>query len=110
MAARTRAQSQIELSEILNRALDEVEDFRAAIEYDQEFMEESSIIVKPVAAGLSRLLAAVNDDQYRPGQGDWLDFLEDLRDIDHRAVPFWPLLRLIIETHEQGYQSGDSDS
>ena len=107
MAPRTRAGSLDELTEIINQALDEVEDLRAAIEYDEEFKGESSIIVEPTSAGLTRLLSAVNNDNYRPGEGDWLQFLEPLRDIDHRAVPFWPLLRIIIETHENGYQTED---
>ena len=105
MAPRTRARNLGELTEIVNQALDEVEDLRAAIEYDEEFKGESSIIVEPASAGLTRLLSAINNDVYRPGEGDWLQFLENLRDIDHRAVPFWPLLRLIIETHESGYQT-----
>ena len=105
MAPETRARSLDELTEIVNQALDEVEDLRAAIEYDEEFMGESSIIVEPAAAGLTSLLSAINNDSYQPGEGDWLQFVEALRDIDHRAVPFWPLLKLIIETHENGYQT-----
>jgi hypothetical protein len=105
MATRTRARNPNELTEIINQALDEVEDLRAAIEYDEEFKGESSIIVDPAAAGLTRLLSAINNDNYQPGVGDWLHFLDALREIDHPALPFWPQLRLIIETHENGYQT-----
>jgi hypothetical protein len=105
MAPRTRARSLDELTEIVNQALDEVEDLRAAIEYDEEFMGESCIIVEPASAGLTRLLSAINNDEYQPGEGDWLGFLEALRNIDQRAVPFWPLLKLIVDTHENGYQT-----
>jgi hypothetical protein len=107
MAPRIRARSPDELAEIINQALDEVEDLRAAIEYDEEFMGESSIIVDPASTGLTRLLSAINNENYQPGEGDWLQFLEALRDIDHRSVPFWPLLKLILETHENGYQTED---
>ena len=107
MAPRTRARSPDELAEIINQALDEVEDLRAAIEYDEEFMGESSIIVDPASTGLTRLLSAINNENYQPGEGNWLQFLEALRDIDHRSVPFWPLLKLILETHENGYQTED---
>ena len=69
MAARTRARNPNELTEIINRAVDEVEDLRAAIEYDEEFKGESSIIVEPVAAGLTRLLSAINNANYQPGEG-----------------------------------------
>jgi hypothetical protein len=51
------------------------------------------------------LLSAINNDNYQPGEGDWLHFLDALREIDHPALPFWPQLRLIIETHENGYQT-----
>ena len=105
MAPRTRARNLDELTEIINQALDEVEDLRTAIEFDEEFKGESSIIVEPASAGLTRLLSAINEDNYHPGEGDWMQFLETLRDIDHRAVPFWPLMRIIIETHENGFQT-----
>jgi hypothetical protein len=107
MTLKTRARNCDELIEIINQALDEVEDMRAAIEYDEEYRGESSIIVEPTANGLSSLLSAINNDEYQLGEGDWLRFLDGLRDIDHRAIPFWPLLRLIIETHEKGYQPED---
>ena len=107
MTPGSRACNRDELIEIINQALDEVEDLRTAIEYDEEYRGESSIIVEPTSNGLKRLLTAINNDEYQVGEGDWLDFLDHLRDIDHRAVPFWPLLRLIIETHEKGYQPED---
>jgi len=107
MTPRSRACNRDELIEIINQALDEVEDLRTAIEYDEEYRGESSIIVEPTSNGLRRLLTAVNNDEYQVGEGDWLGFLDSLREIDHRAVPFWPLLRLIIETHEKGYQPED---
>ena len=58
------------MTEIVNQALGEVEDLRAAIEYDEEFMGESSIIVEPASAGLTRLLSAISNDEYQPGEGD----------------------------------------
>jgi len=107
MTFRTRARNCDDLIEIINQALDEVEDLRAAIEFDEEYSGESNIVVEPTAKGLSRLLTAINNVDYRPGEGDWLRFLDGLREIDHRAIPFWPLLRLMIETHEKGYQPDD---
>ena len=49
MALRTRAGNPNELTEIINQALDEVEDLHAAIEYDEEFKGESSLFVEPAA-------------------------------------------------------------
>ena len=110
MAPGARASGPEDLIEIINQALDEVEDLRAAIEYDEEYLGESSIVVEPVSQGLSRLLSAVHDEIYNPGEGDWLQFLEGIRGGDHRAMPFWPVLKLIIDTHEQGYQSSPDGS
>ncbi len=107
MAPKTRVQNAQELTEVVNQALDAVEDFRAEIEYDDAYMSDSSLLVEPVSHELSELLAALDGGDYAPGQGDWLSFLETIRDMDHRAVPFWPKLRLILETHEKGYMPTD---
>jgi len=74
MTPRTRARKPNELTEIINQALDEVEDLRAAIEYDEEFKGESRIITEPAAAGLTRLLSAINNDNYQPGEGAGCNF------------------------------------
>lgn len=107
MVARIRARDEDEFIDLINQALDEVEDLRAAIEYDEEFMGNAAIIVEPMLTGLSRLLSAVKSGEYLIGEGNWLDFLNALRDTDHHLVPFWPLLKLILETHQQGYQKRD---
>ncbi len=49
------------------------------------------------------MLIAIRSGEYQPGQDGWFEFLEGVRDMDHRALPFWPLLRRIIDTHENGY-------
>ena len=107
MAVRTRARSQSEFIEIINQSLDEIFDLRAAIEYDEDFMSESSIIVEPMERGLQRLLSAIKSGDYRLGEGDYLDFLNVLKNIDQRAVPFLDLLKLILDTHTKGYQEQD---
>jgi hypothetical protein len=107
MVARTRARDKQEFIDLINQTLDEIEDLRAAIEYDEEFMGNAAMIVEPISIGLGKLLAAVKSNEYLMGQGDWLDFLNALQNTDHLAVPFWPLLKLILETHQQGYQERD---
>ena len=105
-----RARSRDELIELINQALDAVEDLRAAIEYDEEYVDDNSIIVEPLSNGLSDVLIAIRNGEYQPGEGDWFEFLDNVRDMDHRALPFWPLLRRIIDTHEQGYRAASPDS
>jgi hypothetical protein len=108
MPVRTKARNQDELIALINEALLEVKDLRAAIEHGGEFMDEASIIVTPLSQGLNRLLTAINDGQYQIGQGDWLDFILVLKDIDHRAVPCWPVLKLIADTHQDGFQQASA--
>ena len=107
MVPKIRAENAQDLADIVNQTLDEVEDLRAAIEYDEAYLGESSILVDPVSHGLTELLGAINDGDYAPGEGDWLAFLDHIREMDHRAVPFWPKLRLILETHDKGYLPPD---
>ena len=107
MTASRRARSRDEMIELINQALDAVEDLRAAIEYDEAYIDDNSIIVEPLSNGLSDVLMAIRNDEYEPGQGGWFEFLDAIRDMDHRALPFWPLLRRIIDTHENGYLADD---
>ncbi len=104
MPVRNRARSKEELINLVEQAIDEIFDLRAAIEYDEEFMGGAALIVDPVNHGLTRLLAAIKSGQYQAGQGDYLDFLHILKNTDQRAIPVWPLLKLILDTHTEGYQ------
>lgn len=107
MPSSRRARSRDELIDLINQALDAVEDLRAAIEYDEEYVDDNSLIVEPLSNGLADVLIAIRNGEYQPGHGDWFDFLEGVRDMDHRALPFWPLLRRIIDTHENGYHADE---
>lgn len=104
MAVRNRARSKDELIYLIKQVLDETFDLKAAIEYDEEFMGAAANIVDPLNDGMTRLLNAVREGEYKPGQGDYLDFLQVLKNTDQRAVPFWPVLKLIVDTHNAGYQ------
>ncbi len=110
MAPRNRARSQEELVYLVNQALDEVFDLRAAIEYDEEFMGGAEFIVDPLEVGLNRLLTAIKAGEYQPGVGNLMDFLNVLKNTDQRAVPFWPVLKLILDTHTEGYQDEENAS
>ena len=104
MVARIRARDKNEFIDLINQALDDVEDLRAAIEYDEEFMGNAAMIVEPISIELGRLQVAVKSGEYLIGQDGWLDFVSALQNSDHHAIPFWPLLKLILETHQRGYQ------
>lgn len=108
MAVRTRARTEEEFIYLINQALDEIFDLRAAIEYDEEFMSDATFVVDPLEKGLQRLLNIVKSGEYEPGKGDYMDFLHVLKNTDQRAIPFWTVLKLILDTHNEGYQ-GMSD-
>lgn len=103
MMARSRARDKDEFIDLINQALDDVDDLRAAIEYDEEFMGNAAMLVEPISVELSKLQVAVRNDEYLTGDDGWLDFVTALQNSDHHAVPFWPLLKLILETHQRGY-------
>ena len=109
MAPRNRARNQEEFIYLINQALDEIFDLRAAIEYDEEFMGDAAFIVDPLEKGLQRLLNAVKAGEYTPGEGDLLDFLHVLKNTDQRAIPFWTVLKLILDTHTDGYQDAGEE-
>ena len=46
--ARTRPADETEFLQLIMQALDEVEDLRAAIEYDEEFMSNALIFIQPL--------------------------------------------------------------
>jgi len=70
----------------------------------EEFMGNAALIVEPLNNGLSSLPAAVKSDDYVNGKGDLLEFLNVLKETGQRAIPFWPVLKLIPVTHTEGYQ------
>ena len=104
MAIRNRARNEEEFIYLINQALDEIFDLRAAIEYDEEFMDNAARIVEPLNNGLTRLLNAVKSGEYKIGEGDYIEFLHILKNTDQRAIPFWSVLKLILDTHNKGYQ------
>ncbi len=105
MVARIRARDRDEFIDLIDQVLDDVEDLRAAIEYDEEFMGNTAMLVEPISVELGRLRAAVKSGEYQLGQDGWLDFVTALQNADHHTIPFWPLLKLILKTHQRGYQN-----
>jgi len=104
MVARTRARDKDEFIDLINQAMDDTEDLRAAIEYDEEFMGDVAMLVEPISVELGRLQTAVRSGEYQLGQDGWLDFVTALQNTGHHTIPFWSLLKLILETHQRGYQ------
>jgi len=104
MAVRNRARTEEEFICLHNQALYDIFDLRAGMEFDDVFMDDAPLIVKPLNNGLTRLMNAVKSGQYEPGKEDRLDFLHVFKNTDQRVIPSWPAPKLIPNTHTEGYQ------
>lgn len=109
MAVRNLARNQQEFIYLINQALDKIFGLRATIEYDEVFMGDTAMIVESRHHGQTLLLNAVksgeyNTGEYNIGEGDYPEFQHVLKNTDHRAIPFWSELKLILNTHTKGYQ------
>jgi len=86
--ARIRPADETEFLQLIIQALDEVEDLRAAIEYDEEFMGNASMVIEPLSSELSSLRASIEAGSYQPGSSDLLDIIGSIKNIDHHIIPF----------------------
>lgn len=96
-----KAQSMEEYVAILNEILDELDELRFAIEYDEEFMEGSIGLIRPLEEGVKLLLAAIEDGSYQFGQGDY-SFFDLAKNANPLLLPFKHLVSRAEVTHFQG--------
>lgn len=104
-----RARTVDEYVALIKDAIYEVEDMRAAIEYDEEFMADSSKIIDELESSLKEVLDAMQNGTYNWRTGD-LKYIPIIKDLDERVVPFRALLLRINDTHKHGLEPEDSDS
>ena len=107
MPGRNRARSTEELKYPINQAQSDFFDLPAATQYDQELMANTPTIVDPLNDGPNRLPQAVQSGEYQPGEGDYQDFPHLLKDTDQRAIPNRSALKLILDSHTEGYQESE---
>jgi hypothetical protein len=96
-----RATTMEEYRGLIHEALDEIDDLRASIEYDEEYMEGALALVDPIATGLKDLLKSIDDGDYQFGQGD-LAFMDVVRRANNSLLPFKFLFTRIERTHKEG--------
>ena len=96
-----KAKSMAEYVAILNEILDELDELRLSIEYDEEFMEGSIGLISPLESGVKELLAAIDDGSYQFGQGDY-DFFDLAKNANPLLLPFKHLVSRAEATHFQG--------
>ncbi|MFV2056847.1 MAG: hypothetical protein ACC707_10285 [Thiohalomonadales bacterium] len=97
------ARTMDEYIRILNDILDELADLRAAIEYDEEFMEGSMNLVVPLEEGVRTLLADIDAGTYEFAVGE-LEFVERAKNTNELLLPFKTLFLRIDATHRQGLE------
>jgi hypothetical protein len=88
---------------LIKEAIYEVDDMRASIEFDEEFMADASKYINELDKILNGLLDSMKDGSYCWATGD-LRFMDMVRDLDERALPFRSLLIRINDTHKNGLE------
>ena len=99
-----RARSMQEYQELIKQALFEVEDLRASLEFDEEFMGDASVFLDPLEARIRELLRSVTEGDYRFSERN-LPFMNIVNSTDANLLPFRSLLIRINETHIHGLES-----
>ena len=103
-----RAKTVEEYVELVKEALYEVEEMRAAIEFDSEGMGEAPKIIDELEESLRGIFTAMQDGTYCWRTGD-LAYMEFIRNMDESMVPFRSLLIRINDTHKNGLETDEED-
>ena len=98
-----RARSMQEYQDLIKQALFEVEDLRASLEFDEEFMGEAIVFLDPLEASIRELHRSVTDGLYRFSKQN-LPFMSIVNNTDANLLPFKTLLIRINETHLHGLE------
>lgn len=93
--------SMAQLKDMIQQVLDELGDLRAAIEYDEEFMDGAMALLEPLEREVQGLNAQIQTSDYQFG-GEDLAYMPMVNNADVRLLPFKQLLLWINEVHCQG--------
>ncbi|MEN8130227.1 MAG: hypothetical protein ABFS45_08535 [Pseudomonadota bacterium] len=98
-----RARSMEEYQDLINQALYDVQDLRASIEYDEEFMGDALVFLDPLEAGIRELNQAIMDGHYQFSKKN-LPFMSIVYETPGSLLPFKQLLIRINDTHIHGLE------
>lgn len=90
--------------ELVEQALFDVDELRAAADYDEDGMGEPLGFLDPIERELRQLLKAMTEDSYRFGGGD-LAFMPIVDPLNLATLPFKVQLVQINETHTHGLEA-----
>ena len=88
---------------LIKDAIYEVEEMRAAIEFDEEYMGDASTYINELDRNLKEIISSMQDGTYCWRTGD-LPFMTFVRDLEERVLPFRSLLIRINDTHKNGLE------
>ncbi len=89
--------------DLVEQALFEIEDLRAAAEYDMDSMGAATEFLEELERDVRALRASMADGSYQFGKED-LPFVKVVARQDERILPFKSLLLKINETHRKGLE------
>ncbi len=87
--------------ELVKQALIQVEELRHPIEYDEEFMGDTTEVAEKLENNVKSLYASLLGGSYQFADED-LDFMAIVNTAPDVWIPFKSLLRLINQTHRLG--------
>ena len=89
--------------ELVDQAIFEASDLRAAIEFDGDYMGEASGFVTELEEQLLMLLGSLKNGSYKFSEED-LSFMPLVNNVHDILLPFKHLLRQINDTHTKGLE------
>lgn len=87
--------------DLVKQALFEIDELRAAIDYDMEGMQDSVAFVEDLERAVQQVYKSMADGSYTFQDKD-LPFMEIVRQHGVFSLPFRDLLNLINDTHRKG--------
>ena len=103
-----RARTVEEYVALVQDALYEIQDMRAAIEFDSEGMGEAPQVIGELERTLNELYDSMKSGDYCWKTGD-LRYMDFIRDMDESAIPFRSLLIRINDTHKNGLEVDEDE-
>jgi len=94
--------------ELVKQAVFEVQDLRAAIEYDMEGMGDSAGFIDELEKHITAVYQSMQDGSYEFGNKD-LPFMGLVREFGLFTLPFRDLLKIINDTHKMGLDTSPEE-
>lgn len=98
-----RARSMQEYQELIKKALYDVQELRASIDYDEELIGEAAVFLEPLETRIRELDQSIADGSYEFSAQN-LPFMSIVYQTPGSLLPFKPLLIRINDTHIHGLE------